>query len=911
MIKNYQILEKIGKGTFGIVYKVKRINDPLIYVIKQISLNGLSEAQINQVKMEAKLLSLIKSNYVVKYYESFLEGEDLNIVMEYCDNGDLCKFLSEQKKPLKEDLIWKIFIKITLGLTTIHKMKILHRDLKTLNIFLKKDMEIKIGDLGVAKELNQASFASTLIGTPYYLSPEMCEDKPYNQKSDVWALGCILYELCTYRHPFNASNHGALILKILNSNPDPILAIYSSKLQKLVNQILEKNYEKRPNCWDILNKSVVIENAKKFGLYQEVLNAFSNDNLISFQNKNFQNYDVNNNNINYIPLDSEDILLKSQLAAPNNIDNKVLVRKLNKEEQKILNQNQNNKSESLSLDNNNKKGNLLHNNYNVNNINLNGYDKIQNGIQYANMNNINVLNDIPYYNSNYISNTNYQNLNFNNNNGLVSGNYLLNTNNYNNLYNNNINQNNNIIYNQILINNNTLDNQQLSSIINPINDPITCAKVTRIYNTNTQPVQEVQMLNPNIKINDKIEEKDFVDVGDSLTSLNISLNPAPIDMDRISDKIGNLSNSIEVKKDIENNNSKYPLNSDIPKDNNKEEFPLDNLRNINKKTHMQIVSNENIEFKSEILKENKLEINKNLGDQNENNEKEKRKISAEDKPSRYRHYSDINIKNMEKGIKENEGAYPNNNNKSKKYINTRYIKKLINDDLFKNKKNKNNEPENDQVNSNNNDQKNKLDLANIIYKKKTKEKILKKIPFVDDVLDVENKLNKTSINLSSSGNFNLNVDYQNPIPIEEQEKKLNINKEELEDLNLLQNNDNIINDLDEIKKDEQEIPKIDDIEQDQEEQLRIKEEIKSLENKLKKTQNEMNILIGEKDYKIVMDLYLKANNKDNIYVEIEKYFDNNNFAKNIKEKFLELFLSLISIESKIKDKKEEYQKSFS
>ena len=428
MIKNYQILEKIGKGTFGIVYKVKRINDPLIYVIKQISLNGLTEVQINQVKTEAKLLSLIKSNYVVKYYESFLEGEDLNIVMEYCDGGDLCKFLSLQKKPLKEDLIWQIFIKITLGLTTIHKMKILHRDLKTLNIFLKKDMEIKIGDLGVAKELNQASFASTLIGTPYYLSPEMCEDKPYNQKSDVWALGCILYELCTYRHPFNASNHGALILKILNSNPDPILAIYSSKLQKLVNQILEKNYEKRPNCWDILNKSVVIENAKKFGLYQEVLNAFSNDNPISFQNKNFQNYDVNNNNINninYIPLDSEDILLKSQLAAPNNIDNKVLVRKLNKEEQKILNQNQNNKSESLSLDKNNKKGNLLHNNYNVNNINLNGYDKIQNGIQYSNMNNINLLNDIPYYNSNYIPNADYRNLNFNNNIGLMNRHYCL------------------------------------------------------------------------------------------------------------------------------------------------------------------------------------------------------------------------------------------------------------------------------------------------------------------------------------------------------------------------------------------------------------------------------------------------------------------------------------------------------
>ena len=134
MIRNYQILGQIGKGTFGIVYKVIKENDPLIYVIKQISLSGLTDNQINQVISEAKILSLIKSKYVVKYYESFLEGDNLNIVMEYCDNGDLCNYLNKQKKkskPLREDLIWEIFIKITLGLTTMHKMKILHRDLKT------------------------------------------------------------------------------------------------------------------------------------------------------------------------------------------------------------------------------------------------------------------------------------------------------------------------------------------------------------------------------------------------------------------------------------------------------------------------------------------------------------------------------------------------------------------------------------------------------------------------------------------------------------------------------------------------------------------------------------------------------------------------------------------------------------
>ena len=913
MIKNYQILEKIGKGTFGIVYKVKRINDPLIYVIKQISLNGLTEIQVNQVNTEAKLLSLIKSNYVVKYYESFLEGEDLNIVMEYCDNGDLCKYLSEQKKPLKEDLIWQIFIKITLGLTTIHKMKILHRDLKTLNIFLKKDMEIKIGDLGVAKELNQASFASTLIGTPYYLSPEMCEDKPYNEKSDVWALGCILYELCTYRHPFNATNHGALILKILNSNPEPILAIYSQKLQKLVNEILEKNLQKRPNCWDILNNPSVIEKAKQFGLYQEILYVFSNNSQIeNIPNEFIQNKYVNNTyNMNYIPLDSEDILLKSQLAAPNYIDNKVLVRKLNKEEKKVLKINHNNKREAISLDKNKK--NNINQNYYVNDIDLNGYNKFQNGIQYGNIDNINLINDNIYNNNNYLRNTEYRNINYNNNFGLINNNYFLNTNNFNNLYNNNINQNNNIIYNQILINNNTLDNRQLSSIINPIDEPVKIAKVTRIYNNSNQPIQ-TQILNQNNNNNIYTEERDIVDISDSLNSLNISLKPAPIDMDRINDKLGNSTNTIETKKDSEDNFFSYPPNSDMPMDNCNEQIPLDNFRNSNKNTHLQIVSNENIEVRPTIQKLYELDNNQKLDEKNVNKTNKKSNISTPDRTLRNRQYSDINIKNHKKGINNNNEIYFNNN-KLGKNITVRYQKKKINDNSIKNKTNRTNrtnkdKPENNILNSNHKNKKKIFNIANILYKKKTKEKILKTNPF-GDILDTENKLNKTSINLSSSDNFNINIDYQEPIPIELQEKNSNINNEEMEDFNLLENNDNPINISDEIKKDEQEIPKIDDIELEQEDQLRIKEEINSLENKYKKVQNDMNLLIGEKDYKNVMDLYLKAKNKDNIYVEIENYFNNNNFAKNKKEKFFELYFSLTSFESKINKKKDELQKLFS
>ena len=158
----------------------------------------------------------LRHPFIVSYCDSFTEDRNLNIIMEFWDGGDLSYFLKQQnKKYLKEEKIWRFFIQICLGLEHIHKNKILHRDIKTLNIFLHKNEAVKIGDLGVAKMLNSNDFAHTMVGTPFYLSPELCEEKPYNEKSDIWAMGCLLYELCTFRHPFEAANQASLILKII------------------------------------------------------------------------------------------------------------------------------------------------------------------------------------------------------------------------------------------------------------------------------------------------------------------------------------------------------------------------------------------------------------------------------------------------------------------------------------------------------------------------------------------------------------------------------------------------------------------------------------------------------------------------------------------------------------------------
>ena len=314
MIREYIIQKTLGKGSYGIVYKVQKQNTNEIYVLKKIPLKGLSEKEISEVRQEAKILSSINSDFVVKYFDSFEENNNINIVMEYCDKGDLNDFIlrkKEENKLIEEEIIWNLFIKITIGLAHIHKMKILHRDLKTMNIFLKDEFQVKIGDLGVAKILLKNSFAKTLIGTPYYLSPEICEEKPYNDKSDVWALGCILYELCTYKHPFDAKSQGALILKIMRNIPEDINQYYSNELRNLIFLLLEKDSQKRPSCIEILKYDFVIDKVKKLG-YMSYLEELD---------KEKENIKYKNNFINNVEIPNK-IIKESTTDNYNNNDNK-------------------------------------------------------------------------------------------------------------------------------------------------------------------------------------------------------------------------------------------------------------------------------------------------------------------------------------------------------------------------------------------------------------------------------------------------------------------------------------------------------------------------------------------------------------------------------------------------------------
>lgn len=173
---------------------------------------------------EVRLLQKIRHTNIVAYKDSYVDREQyLNIVMVYCDGGDIySKVKAAKGKNFSEEQILDWMVQLGLGLFYLHERKILHRDMKTQNIFLKNG-KIRLGDFGIAKVLDSTKdFANTCIGTPYYMSPELFKNKPYSYKSDVWAFGCVLYEMCNLRHAFDAQSINGLAVKILRGSFPPI-----------------------------------------------------------------------------------------------------------------------------------------------------------------------------------------------------------------------------------------------------------------------------------------------------------------------------------------------------------------------------------------------------------------------------------------------------------------------------------------------------------------------------------------------------------------------------------------------------------------------------------------------------------------------------------------------------------------
>ncbi|XP_056011940.1 serine/threonine-protein kinase Nek1-like isoform X3 [Ostrea edulis] len=276
-MEKYVKIRQIGEGAFGKAILVRKKNDGKQYVIKEINIRKMGPKERQDSKKEVAVLAQLSHPNIVTYRESFEEIGSLYIVMDFCEKGDLYGKINGQRGILfPEDQVMDWFVQICLAVKHIHDRKILHRDIKSQNIFLSADGSLRLGDFGIAKVLGSTvELARTCIGTPYYLSPEIVENRPYNNKSDVWSLGCVLYEMATLKHAFEAGNMKNLVLKIIRGSYPPISPKYSYDLRGLIAQLFKRAPKERPSVNSILKKPFVQKRVSKFLSEDVIADEFS------------------------------------------------------------------------------------------------------------------------------------------------------------------------------------------------------------------------------------------------------------------------------------------------------------------------------------------------------------------------------------------------------------------------------------------------------------------------------------------------------------------------------------------------------------------------------------------------------------------------------------------------------------
>ena len=297
-MENFQIINKIGEGAYSTVYTVRRIADDQLYALKKVKIQNLSIKEKQNALNEVRILASVNSPFVISYKESFIDEKDqtLCIVMEYADEGDLFQKITLYKKlhtTFEENDVWKIFIQITKGLHDLHSYNILHRDLKSANVFLFRDGTAKLGDLNVSK-IAARGLGCTQTGTPYYASPEVWRDNPYNLKSDIWSLGCLCYEILMLKTPFRAETMEGLYRKVMKGKYPDISKKYSTKFDYVISYMLQLKPEERPTTGDILKLPEIVEKIEELKIFQ-INNNFNRSNSRANSGKSRDNTTTINN----------------------------------------------------------------------------------------------------------------------------------------------------------------------------------------------------------------------------------------------------------------------------------------------------------------------------------------------------------------------------------------------------------------------------------------------------------------------------------------------------------------------------------------------------------------------------------------------------------------------------------------
>ncbi|KAL1921030.1 uncharacterized protein VTP21DRAFT_11665 [Calcarisporiella thermophila] len=272
--ERYTILQRVGSGSFGTVFKAFDTRTRQVVAVKMIDLEE-SEDDIGEIQREIAMLSQCRSPYIVDYYESFVKHHQLWIVMEFMGGGSCLDLLGQGA--FCEAQIAVILRSILLGLDYLHSQGKLHRDVKAANVLLSTDGRVKLADFSVASQLSsQKSRRSTMVGTPLWMAPEVICRSGYNSSADIWSLGIMAIELAHGVPPFSGSDHHPLkvLHAIVHSPPPTLEGKFSREFKEFVALCLAKKSKKRPTARQLLSHRFITQ-ANKPAILQELIERAS------------------------------------------------------------------------------------------------------------------------------------------------------------------------------------------------------------------------------------------------------------------------------------------------------------------------------------------------------------------------------------------------------------------------------------------------------------------------------------------------------------------------------------------------------------------------------------------------------------------------------------------------------------
>eukprot|EP00742_Colponemidia_sp_Colp-10_P008843 GILJ01009603.1.p1 GENE.GILJ01009603.1~~GILJ01009603.1.p1 ORF type:complete len:597 (+),score=75.73 GILJ01009603.1:27-1817(+) len=258
-LAQFEVKELIGKGHYSEVYRAIAKEDNSNVALKRVQIFDMDSASRKLCQTEAYLLQTFDHPNIIKYVETFVEQNELFIVMEFAQGGDLSQLIAAKRQGgtyFDEREIWKFFYDICGGLKYMHSLRVMHRDIKPANVYIDQRGVLKLGDLGLARYFSALSEqAFSMVGTPYYMSPEMVNGQPYSFNSDLWSLGCLLYELANLVPPFHGAhlNYYLLGQKINSCDYEPIQPHYSPQLRELVFRLIQVDPASRISANDALD----------------------------------------------------------------------------------------------------------------------------------------------------------------------------------------------------------------------------------------------------------------------------------------------------------------------------------------------------------------------------------------------------------------------------------------------------------------------------------------------------------------------------------------------------------------------------------------------------------------------------------------------------------------------------------